>query len=83
MIPENVERFSTDGEKQSYRFLEAVAKPDEDYLCWYLPDIKGKEPRMANGGRAVLSIRMGVGPCKYMIIYKKGLKNSRFLVLNI
>lgn len=44
MIPENVERFSTDGEKQSYRFLEAVAKPDEDYLCWYLPDIRGKEP---------------------------------------
>lgn len=44
MIPENVERFTTDGEKQSYCFLEAVAKPDEDYLCWYLPDVLGEEP---------------------------------------
>lgn len=44
MIPENVEFFTTEGEKQFYRFLEAVAKPDEQYLCWYLPDIRGKEP---------------------------------------
>ncbi|MBL7179014.1 MAG: AAA family ATPase [Desulfobacterales bacterium] len=44
MIPENVESFTTEGEKQSYRFLEAVAKPDSQYLCWYLPDIHGKEP---------------------------------------
>ena len=27
-----------------YKFLEAVAKPDGSYLCWYLPDIQGKEP---------------------------------------
>ena len=44
MIPENVENFTTEGEKQSYRFLEAVAKPDVKYLCWYLPDVQGKEP---------------------------------------
>jgi len=44
MIPANVECFTTEGEKQSYRFLEAVAKPDAQYLCWYLPDIQGKEP---------------------------------------
>lgn len=44
MIPTNVESFTTEGEKQSYRFLETVAKPDAQYLCWYLPDIRGKEP---------------------------------------
>ena len=44
MIPANVKNFTTEGERQSYRFLEAVAKPDEQYLCWYLPDIRGKEP---------------------------------------
>ena len=44
MIPENVEQFTTEGERQTYRFLEAVAKPDAQYLCWYLPDIRGKEP---------------------------------------
>lgn len=44
MIPANVDLFTTNGEKQSYRFFEAVAKPDKQYLCWYLPDIRGKEP---------------------------------------
>ena len=44
MIPAGVKSFTTEGEKQSYRFLEAVAKPDAQYLCWYLPDIQGKEP---------------------------------------
>ena len=44
MIPENVERFTTDGERQTYRFLEVVAKPDECFLCWYLPDVQGREP---------------------------------------
>ena len=44
MIPANVESFTTEGEKQSYRFLEVVAKPDAQNLCWYLPDIMGKEP---------------------------------------
>lgn len=31
MIPENVEIFTTVGEKQFYRFLESVAKPDSQY----------------------------------------------------
>ena len=44
MIPENVEIFTTKGEKQFYRFLESVAKPDSRYIAWYTPDLKGKEP---------------------------------------
>ncbi len=44
MIPENVETFTTEGEKQLYRFLESVAKPDSQYIAWYTPDLKGKEP---------------------------------------
>ena len=44
MIPENVETFTTEGEKQFYRFLESVAKPDSHYIAWYTPDLKGKEP---------------------------------------
>ena len=42
MIPENVEIFTTEGEKQFYRFLESVAKPDSQYIAWYTPDVKGK-----------------------------------------
>ena len=44
MIPKNVEIFTTEGEKQFYRFLESVAKPDSQYIAWYTPDLKGKEP---------------------------------------
>ena len=44
MIPENVEQFTTEGERQTYRFLEAVAKPDARFLCWYLPDLQGRYP---------------------------------------
>ena len=44
MIPENVKVFTTEGEKQFYRFLESVAKPDSQYIAWYTPDLKGKEP---------------------------------------
>ena len=44
MIPENVEQFTTEGEKQFYRFLESVAKPDSQNIVWYSPDIEGKEP---------------------------------------
>jgi len=44
MIPDGVNSFTTEGEKQFYRFLEAIAKPDSRYITWYLPDIKGKEP---------------------------------------
>lgn len=32
MIPENVENFKTDGERQFYKFLEAVAEPDSKCL---------------------------------------------------
>ena len=44
MIPENVEEFKTEGERQFYKFLEAVAKPDSRHITWYTPDIEGKEP---------------------------------------
>jgi len=44
MIPPDVERFTTEGEKQAYRFLKAAAKPDGAYYCWYLPDLQGREP---------------------------------------
>ena len=44
MIPENVEEFKTDGERQFYKFLEAVARPDDQHITWYTPDIEGKEP---------------------------------------
>ncbi len=44
MIPEGVEQFTTDGERQVYNFLGAVAKPDSDYIVWYSPDIQGREP---------------------------------------
>jgi len=44
MIPDNVAQFTTEGERRTYRFLEAVAKPDRQFYCWYLPDIQGREP---------------------------------------
>jgi hypothetical protein len=44
MIPANVEHFTTEGEKQFYKFLESVAKPDSQNIVWYSPDIKGREP---------------------------------------
>ena len=37
MIPENVEIFTTEGEKQFYRFLESVAKPDSQYIAGIHP----------------------------------------------
>jgi superfamily I DNA and RNA helicase len=44
MIPNDIDEFKTDGERQFYKFLESVAKPDSQYVSWYLPDIEGKEP---------------------------------------
>ena len=44
MIPDSVEQFITKGEQKTYRFLEAVTKPDSRFLCWYLPDVQGREP---------------------------------------
>jgi len=44
MIPRDIGEFETEGEKAFYKFLEGVAKPDAHYLCWYLPEINGKEP---------------------------------------
>ena len=44
MIPDGVEEFGTEGEKRFYRFIEAAAKPDAEYLCWYLPNVSEDEP---------------------------------------
>jgi hypothetical protein len=40
MFPANNETFLNDGEKVFYRFIEAAAKPDSKYMCWYIPDIR-------------------------------------------
>ena len=44
MIPQDVEEFKTEGEKQFYKFLESTAKPDAGYMAWYTPDIDDREP---------------------------------------
>ena len=44
MIPSDIDDFNTDGERRFYEFLQSVAKPDQRYNCWYLPDVEGKEP---------------------------------------
>jgi len=44
MIPSNLEEFTTEGEGRFYEFLAKVAKPDSQFLCWYCPDINGREP---------------------------------------
>jgi superfamily I DNA and RNA helicase len=53
MIPENVEEFKTEGERQFYKFLEEVAKPDAGHITWYTPDIEGKEPDFILYSRSV------------------------------
>ena len=44
MVPEDVESFTTEGERRFYRFLEQVALPDDQFTAWYTPDIEGREP---------------------------------------
>jgi len=44
MVPEDVEQFTTEGERQTYLFFQSAAKPDSKYIVWYSPDIDGKEP---------------------------------------
>ena len=44
MIPADVEQFTTEGEKQFYRFLQTAVRPDSKHIAWYTPDIDGKEP---------------------------------------
>lgn len=41
MIPGDIEKFGTEGEKAFYKFLDGVAKPDAHSLCWYTPDVNG------------------------------------------
>jgi len=44
LIPDKAEQFTTEGERQFYRFLERAAKPDTRFIAWYTPDIEGQEP---------------------------------------
>ena len=44
MIPDNVQNFKTDGEKAFYHFLQTVAKPHNQYIAWYSPDLSCQEP---------------------------------------
>ena len=44
MIPDDIEKFETEGEGIFYKFLQSVAKPDSKFISWYTPDINGKEP---------------------------------------
>lgn len=43
MVPENPNSFQTPGEERFYHFLFSVARPDSDFIVWYLPDIDGHE----------------------------------------
>lgn len=44
MIPGNVEGFTTEGEQRFYRFMETAVLPNDQFICWYTPDINGNEP---------------------------------------
>ena len=44
MIPDNMNEFTTEGERRFYHFLQTFAKPDDSYTTWYLPDLHGLEP---------------------------------------
>lgn len=44
MIPDNMNEFTTEGERRFYHFLQVFAKPDDFYTTWYLPDLHGREP---------------------------------------
>ena len=41
MVPSDIEDFTTPGEGDFYRFLQFCARPDDAYMAWYQPDIKG------------------------------------------
>ncbi|MFH0788714.1 MAG: hypothetical protein V2B13_14025 [Pseudomonadota bacterium] len=48
MSPEDIDDFesATAGERKVFRFLQAVARPDSEYIGWYEPSIgeQGREP---------------------------------------
>jgi hypothetical protein len=44
VIPDDIEHFTTTGEEVFCRFLRTVAKPDNQYIVWYSPDITDSEP---------------------------------------
>jgi len=46
MHPRDIEALpeATDGEKKVFRFLKEIARPDDAFICWYEPQIKGNRP---------------------------------------
>lgn len=44
MLPQDVEEFTTEGERQVYSFFASTAKPDSRFTAWYTPDIDDREP---------------------------------------
>jgi hypothetical protein len=40
VIPENVKTFTTEGESQFYKFLEAATEPNIQHISWYMPGIE-------------------------------------------
>lgn len=48
MHPEHIEGYekATEGEKNVFRFIRQAARPHNDFICWYQPQIgpSGKEP---------------------------------------
>jgi hypothetical protein len=48
MYPEDIaaSEGTSEGEKETFRFLREAARPDRDFICWREPPIgsKGKEP---------------------------------------
>lgn len=44
LIPDDIKQFSTIGEEVFCRFLRTAAKPDDQFIVWYSPDINDSEP---------------------------------------
>jgi hypothetical protein len=44
IFPADAQVFKTQGEARVYTFLRDVPKPDDRYIVWYAPDLKGLEP---------------------------------------
>ena len=73
MIPKDIDEFKTEGEKRFYRFLESVAKPDQKYTIWYLPDVEGREPDfILRGKRSLFPMVSGGGRSRSLSLTRTG-----------
>ncbi|MEI6153034.1 MAG: hypothetical protein WCQ90_03000 [Deltaproteobacteria bacterium] len=53
MIPADIDEFHTEGEERFYHFLNAVAKPDEQYIVWYTLTLTEKNLTSSPSPRAI------------------------------